>query len=524
MILRRRLAWVFAAFLLALPAMGDDARARDPWFRSGRAAVERARARIGPTAAARNVILFLGDGMGMSTITAARILAGQQAGGPGEEYQLSFERFPHVALVKTYNTDQQVPDSAGTMTAIVSGVKTKAGVLGVGDAVVRGDWTSVAAARVPTLFEEAEERGLATGIVTTARITHATPAACYAHSAHRNWETDALLSHEARKHDFPDIARQLVEFSAGDGIDVVLGGGRVMFLPANAKDPEEPELSGMRFDERNLMAEWQQRHPLGRAIWNQAQFDAVDPRGTRKLLGLFDPSHMEFELDRAHDKGGEPSLSEMTAKAIDILRQSRTGYLLLVEGGRIDHAHHANNAHRALVETIEFARAVQVAIDRTSRTDTLIVVTADHGHPLTMAGYVTRGNPILGKVRENPPDGGAPTLAKDGSGQPYATLSYGLGPGHTGATELQPAGPKQFPHFEPKRYEPAQGRPDLTEVDTTDPGYLQEALVSRYAGTHSGEDVPVFADGPGAELFFGVQEQHYLYHALVEAMARTAEE
>lgn len=521
---RLRPAWALALLLLAPPASGDDARAGDPWFQSGRAAVERARARIGPTPVARNVILFLGDGMGMSTITAARILAGQQAGGPGEEHQLSFERFPHVALVKTYNTNQQVPDSAGTMTAIVSGVKTKAGMLGVGDAVVPGDWASVAQARVPTLFEEAEERGLATGIVTTARITHATPAACYGHAAHRNWETDALLSHEARKHDFPDLARQLVEFSSGDGIDVVLGGGRVMFLPANAKDPEEPDVPGMRFDERDLIAEWQERHPLGRTIWNQAQFDAVDPRGTRKLLGLFDPSHLEFELDRAHDKGGEPSLSEMTAKAIDILRQHETGYLLLVEGGRIDHAHHANNAHRALIETVEFARAVQVALDRTSRTDTLLVVTADHGHPLTLGGYVTRGNPILGKVRENSPDGGAARLAKDGAGQPYATLSYGLGPGNTGATELQPAGPKRFPHFEPQRFEPALGRPDLSGVDTTDPGYLQEALVPLYSGTHSGEDVPVFADGPGAELFFGVQEQHYLYHALVEAMARSAEE
>ncbi|MCP5057745.1 MAG: alkaline phosphatase [bacterium] len=516
--------WAFGLILLALPALGGDVRASDPWFRSGRVAVQSARARVGPTPRARNVVLFLGDGMGMSTITAARIFAGQQAGNPGEEYQLSFERFPNVGLIKTYNTNQQVPDSAGTMTAIASGVKTKAGVLGVNDAVVFDDWASVGPARVPTLFEEAEERGVATGIVTTARITHATPAACYGHAAHRNWETDSLLSHEARKHDFPDLARQLVEFSAGDGIDVVLGGGRAMFLPANAKDPEEPEVPGLRFDERNLMEEWQKRYPLGRAIWNQTQFDAVDPRGTRKLLGLFDPSHMDFELDRSRDKGGEPSLSEMTAKAIDILRQSEEGYVLLVEGGRIDHAHHANNAHRALVETVEFARAVQVALDRTNRAETLLVVTADHSHPLNIAGYVTRGNPILGKARENPLDGSEPKLAMDGAGRPFATLSYGLGPGHTGATDLQPAGPKRFPHYEATSFEPAQGRPDLTEVDTTDPGYLQEALLPRYSGTHSGEDVAVYADGPGAALFFGVQEQHYLYHALVEAMARSADE
>jgi alkaline phosphatase len=518
-------AWLGVSILtLAAPAVAEG-RDEDPWFRAGRAAVEGTRARIGPSGRARNAILFLGDGMGVSTVTAARIFAGQQAGGLGEDHQLSFEALPHVGLVKTYNTNQQVPDSAGTMTAIVSGVKTKAGVLGVGDAVVTGDHKSVAAARVPTLFEEAERAGRATGIVTTARLTHATPAACYGHSAHRDWESDADLSAAARGDGFPDLARQFVEFAAGDGIDVAFGGGRARFLPDHGLDPEDPEETGTRWDERDLMSEWQAAAPGRKTLWNLEQFRKIDPEETGQVLGLFAPSHMSFEVDRAGDRAGEPSLSEMTATALAILERQPGGYLLLVEGGRIDHAHHANNAYRALAETVEFARAVELALRETRREDTLIVVTADHGHPLSMAGYVTRGNPILGHARENRSDGSqAPAL--DGAGRPYTTLSYTLGPGNPGKTPLQPEGPKSFPHYHPTGalpFGPAL-RPDLSEVDTKDPGYLQETMLPLYAGTHSGEDVAVYADGPGAALFHGVQEQSYLYHAMVEAMGLRSDE
>ena len=517
---RWTMAWLAIA-ALPLGARAAD-RSLDPWFQAGRRAVHEARARVGETGRARNVILFIGDGMGLSTITAARIFAGQQAGGSGEDYQLSFERMPHVALLKTYNTNQQVPDSAGTMTAMVCGLKTKAGVLGVDDHVVLGDWTGVASARVPTLFEEAEDRGLATGIVTTTRLTHATPAALYAHSAHRDWETDASLSAEARKHDFPDIARQFVEFAPGDGIDVALGGGRAAFLPSHGRDPEEPERHGLRWDERDLVAEWTAARPGRRSVWSRDQLLALDLATTRQLLGLFDPDHMEFEVDRGADRGGEPSLTEMTGRALDLLARHREGYLLVVEGGRIDHAHHANNAYRALSETVELARAVELALARTRREETLVVVTADHGHPLTLAGYATRGNPILGKVRENTPTGGVEP-ALDGTGLPYGTLGYALGPGYPGRTPLQPAGPKRFPHRDPASFEPGV-RPDLREVDTARPDYLQEAAIPRYAGTHSGEDVPLYAEGPGAGLFHGVQEQSYVYHALVEAMGWTADE
>jgi alkaline phosphatase len=336
---------------------------------------------------------------------------------------------------------------------------------------------------------------------------------------HRDWEDDSRLSDAARRADFPDIARQLLELSHGDGIEVALGGGRSSFLPANARDPEEPERTGARFDERDLAAEWRARFPSSAFVWSREQLEAVDAATTDHLLGLFDPSHMEFEIDRGGDAGGEPSLSEMTAKAIAILSRNPRGFFLMVEGGRIDHGHHAGNAMRALTETIELSNAVRTATLKTSPEETLIVVTADHSHAFTISGYPTRGNDILGKVVENDAEGvaqGAP--AKDRLGLPYTTLGYRNGPGYLGASDAQPEGPKRFPHF-PRRFQGVTaGRPDLKDVDTADSGYLQEAAIPLASDTHGGEDVTIHAGGPGSALFDGVQEQHFIYHAIVEAL------
>jgi alkaline phosphatase len=476
-----------------------DPRADNPWFTSGREEVARARTIAGGPGRAKNVILFVGDGMGISTVTAARILEGQRRGQTGEENRLAFEELPFVAFSKTYSTDMQVPDSAATMTAIVSGVKTLSGVLGVDETVRRGDASSVADAAVPSILEEAERRGLATGVVSTARVTHATPAACYAHAALRSWEDDAELPEAARAAGFADIARQLVELDVGDGIEVALGGGRRHFLPRDVRDPELPSESGHRLDGRDLTREWVERREGAAYVWNRDQLTALDREATHHLLGLFEPGHMRFEADRASDPAGEPSLAEMTAIAIELLERDPDGFFLMVEGGRIDHGHHAGNAYRALTETIAFSDAVRVAREMTGD-DTLIVVTADHSHTLTISGYPSRGNPILGKVAApNWREGGEETLALDEKGRPYTTLSYANGPGHVGGW---------WP-------------PDLEDVDTTAPDYRQAATVPLPSETHAGEDVPVYAGGAGAVLFHGVREQSYLYHAMVEALGWT---
>jgi alkaline phosphatase len=512
----RRMCLLSISLLGLLIARASCAETPEFWFSSGREAVVRAKQTQPVNARARNVILFIGDGMGISTVTAARILDGQNRGGKGEENLLSFERLPYTALSKTYSANQQTADSAPTMSAMMTGVKTNDGFLSVNERAIRRDWKSAKGNEVRTLLEQAETRGMATGVVTTTRVTHATPAACYAHTVDRDWEADADQSAGANAAGYPDIAHQLIEFPFGDGLEVVLGGGRTKFLPENIADPEYPKKHGERKDGRNLISEWTQRGADSVYVWNKAQFDALDTTQVKHVLGLFEPSHLHYEADRRSDAAGEPSLSEMTGKALDILSRSDKGFFLMVEGGRIDHGHHAGNAYRALTDAIELSRAVQVALSRTKESDTLIIVTADHSHTLTIAGYPKRGNPILGKVVE--PGHADKDYAHDLLGLPYTTLSYANGPGYDGESGEQPVGPKRFPHNAHGAKGISAGRADLTDVDTAAPDYLQESLAPLETETHGGDDVGIYARGPMAHLFHGVLEQHVIYHVMAEAL------
>lgn len=487
------------------------------WYRSGAA---RAAGNGAMNGRAKNVILFLGDGMSLTTVAAARILEGQRKGGPGEENQLSWETFPNTALSKTYNTDSQTPDSAGTMTAITTGVKTHMGAIGV-TAGSRNDCADSLQKSALTWLELADSAGMATGIVTTTRLTHATPAATYAHSPERNWENDTDLPAEAKTQGCKDIAQQLMTSRFGKGPTVALGGGRGEYTTVEARDPEYDDKVGQRLDGRDLVEEWRRAHPQGVYAWNKRQLEAADDAPA--LLGLFEPDHMQFDHDRNKGPDGEPSLAEMTTAAIHTLSRNPDGYVLMVEGGRIDHANHYGNAFRALDETIALSDAVKAAAAATSPEDTLIVVTADHSHTLNFVGYPVRGNPMLGKVRGvGGEDGNRDDYARDLNGLPYTTLNYANGPGYVGASNAQEAGPKKFLH-EPSSYDAADGRPDLTSVNTEDPDYLQEATTPLKAETHGGEDVGIWARGPGSEAVRGTVEQNAIYHFIVQATPRLRE-
>jgi alkaline phosphatase len=500
---------IIALFCLVMTSFGQTVQPPFPvkreetpatWQRDGWKAIERAKKEKIRKGKAKNVILFMGDGMGVSTLTAARILEGQLRGESGEENRLSFEEFPFSALSKTYSTNQQTSDSAPTMAAIVTGVKTDEGILSVDQDVVRGDYKTVKGNETKTILEMAEERGLSTGVVSTARLTHATPGACYAHTADRNWESDRDIftrrkdAHEAK---FPDIARQLLEFPYGNGLEVAMGGGRSKFIPSEMADPEYEARKGERMDGRNLPNEWTGKYKNSAYVWNKRQFDAIDPKKTDHLLGLFEPSQMQFSHDRPKDKAGEPSLSEMTSKSIDVLSRNKKGYFLMVEAGRIDHAHHDGNAFRALTDTIELSNAVRTAMSKVNLDETLIVVTADHSHTMTIQGYPVRGNNILGLVREVDDNGNPETgYKKDRFGLPTTTLNYTNGPGYKGE----------------------KGRPDLSKVDTTDPDYLQDAAIPLSDETHGGEDVAIFAIGVNAQLFRGSMEENWTFYIMADAL------
>ena len=500
------------------------------WIDKGQASLDKADRIANNKKKAKNVILFIGDGMGISTVAASRIFEGQSQPGNrgGEEHSLSFEKFPHVALSKTYQVNQQTSDSAPTMSSMMTGVKTNDGELSVGANVKRGELSGkvIDDNKTMTLLEQAEERGMSTGIISTARITHATPAACYAHISNRDWEADSKLPAGSSVN---DIAYQLVNFHKtnlkSDGLEVALGGGRSYFMPDTMADPEDTTKKGLRKD-GDLTAQWTSQYKNADFVFDRSGWDKIDPAKTDHLLGLFESSnHMEYEADRLKDTGGEPSLTEMTEKAIQILKKNPKGYFLMVEAGRIDHAHHSGNAYRALTDTVELSNAVQKAVDMTdsAANDTLIVVSADHSHTFTIAGYPQRGNPILGLVTS--PGKTSPDLAADG--KPYATLSYANGGGFRETRPTLTATP--MTSTTPEKVIPDSTRvaADITDTlnitNTLHPNFTQEATVPFAYGaeTHAAEEVAIYAKGPRAYLFQGTQEQSYIYQVMAKALGIT---
>ncbi len=486
------LAWMTAG---VAGAFAEDARliqGDDPYYKQADAALGAILRQQKNTNRARNVILFVGDGMGFSTVTATRIFEGQQRGVDGESNVLAWEAFPYLAASKTYSADAQITDSAPSAVAMTAGVKTINDVMGLDHTARLDSCEDQKTKHVTTLWEMAETIGMATGAITTARVTHATPGATYSHIANRDWEADANMPAEALSAGCSDIARQLVEMKYGDGLEVALGGGRAYFLPETAQDPEYPgneKKKPRRKDGKDLTKAWLDRYgEKGAYVWNKEQFAAIDPAKTDHLLGLFEPSHMQYEHDRAGDGAGEPSLAEMSEKAIDILSRNPEGYVLLIAGGRIDHASHESNAYRTLSDGVAMNEAVKAVLGKVNLEETLIVVTGDHSHTLTISGYAKRGNPILG-VSVGVDD--EPIYGKDG--KTYTTIGFANGPG--GA-------------------EKPTERPMLTSEETMKPDFVQPSLVPLGSETHGGEDLGIYAIGPWAHLFQGTVEENYTFHVM----------
>jgi len=431
---------------------------------------------------ARNIIFFLGDGMGINTLTAARIYA------VGEDGELTIDTLPESAFVKTFSNDAQVTDSAASMSAYMTGVKQNNGVISMSSdtkaiapvADANGnkqlsrctDGQTNNGRAVPTLAELAKARGMAAGVVTTTSVTDATPAATYAHACHRKVEAD--------------IAAALVPGGAGynaalgaTGLDLVFGGGAQFFAPVAQ--------GGKRADGRNLVNELQARG--WRYAADTRQLQALAANG-QPALGLFAQNHFTYEA--ARDPARQPALAEMTAKAIDLLSRNPNGFFLMVEGGLIDHALHATLAKRALQETVSYDAALKTAIDKMRAIDpglknTLIVATADHDHTLLINGYsprtgkTTPANPgVLGLVRSLPDN--AVRLDKDGA--PFTILGFGTGE---------------------HRVQGSRKEVTLTDAIAAGDDYHQEAVVRTRTGaeTHGGADVYLGAIGANAELFRG---------------------
>ncbi len=452
---------------------------------------------VAPQAASpppKNIIFFLGDGMGMNTLTAARIYA------VGEDGELTLDTLPESAFVKTFSNDAQTTDSAAAMTAYMTGRKVNSGVISMSTDTLSLEPAKDASGNktvsrctngtpTSTLAELAKARGMAVGVVTTTRITDATPAAVYAHACHRSMETD--------------IAAALVPGGAGynaalgaNGIDVILGGGTKTF--------GGPAQGGIRSDGRDLLAEL--RAKGFRTASDTAQLNAIDAASGAPLIGLFAPENLAYDM--ARDRARDPGLAAMASKAIKVLAHNPKGFFLMVEGGLIDLALHDTNAKRALQEVTSFDNVLKATIAQMQGIDpglknTLIVVTADHDHTLLLNGYARRTGKttatepgVLGLVRRV--SDGTPRVDADGA--PFTIIGFGTGE---------------------NRVKGSRGAAvKLTDAAVTADDYHYESVVRTEVGdeTHGGSDVYLGAIGARSESFRGTMDNTRVFE-LIKAAA-----
>ncbi|XP_065363129.1 membrane-bound alkaline phosphatase-like [Calliphora vicina] len=434
---------------------------------------------------AKNIIFFLGDGMSLTTLAATRVYLG------GEEQSLSFETFADTGLAKTYALDRLVPDSACTATAFLCGVKANYGTIGVSGHVMRGDCeaSNNTNYHVESIAKWALDAKRSVGFVTTSRVTDATPAGLYAHTAERDWENDKQVNKDCGDNSaVSDIALQLMQGEVGKRFKVIMGGGKSQFIDEDLYD------EGKRTDGRNLVQDFLNSNTNNVFVETREDMLAVNDFSTKRLLGLFNDGHMKYHLKALDSKKNkQPTLTEMTEKAIQLLSSNNdNGYFLFVEAGRIDTAHHNNKAKLALDETAQLSEAVELARSLTNMEDTLIVVSSDHSHTMSVSGYSQRGNDIF-------------KLASIGEDElPYMTLSYANGPGF-----------KQF--YNTKKHYREDPRDILQALKEEDYDLQFPATAPMDSETHGGEDVPVYASGPWSDIFSGAYEQSTLPYLMAFA-------
>ncbi len=396
--------------------------------------------------APRNVILFIADGCGPASFTFAR----DYLRWKGVEDGLAIDAM-QVGSIHTFSTNSRVTDSAAAATAFACGVKTYNGAIAM----------DTLRQPVATVLEAAEARGMATGLVATSTITHATPASFSAHVPNRGM-TGA-------------IAVQQLE----QGIEVLFGGGRADFMPRKR--------GGKRVDERDLFEE--ARAKGYQVILSRDEFTG-DLRAP--VLGLFSYDQMDFDIDR--DPAQQPSLAEMTAKAIDLLKDDADGFFLMVEGSRIDHAAHANDAAAHLHDILAFDAAIAEAL-AFAREDgeTLVISTSDHETGGLTLGRNIDGQPqytwkpeVIDKIPAS--HGGLLTIARDERAMPCDLL-------------------KQVAEIECTEAEVAEFAKAIAgEANinfTTAEVISRRALVGWTSGGHTAVDVNLYAFGPGRDRFVG---------------------
>lgn len=428
-----------------------------------------------PAVGAKSAILLIGDGMSLAQIYSAQIFAEEVLDG-----SLVLPSIADTAVTTTHSADSMVTDSAAAGTAIHAGHKVDNGSINV---LSDGTWAY-------TLGQAAREAGKSVGMLSTARMTHATPASVYGHDPDRDAENL--------------FAEQMVEFMP----EVALGGGARHFLP-----------DGKREDGRNLIDEMVEMGYTN--VTNAEELQAVDTENTAHLLGLFTSSHMSYEVDRLNENLDEPSLAEMTAVALDVLDNDPEGFFVSIEAGRIDHACHDHDIAGSIHDTLAFDEAVRVALDyQAEHPDVLVVATADHETAGLSLGHGTEYFTTIDSL-----SGVTCSLASLSdmiSDDPANAVALAEGCGLV-LSDDHIAMLGEYP-------------PEAEEVDGMDLGYaytwahyvlaLAEAEMAGVEfgpWAHSGMPVITYAVGPGADMFTGTIDNTDLPQYVAESIGATLE-
>lgn len=454
---------------------------------------------------ARNVILFIGDGLSVGHRTAARILTkGLKEGKYGGE--LVIDDMPAMALISTSGTDAVVTDSANAMSAYTTGHKSCVNALGVYCAANKN---TLDHPKVETIAELAKRRlGMAVGVVTNTEIEDATPA--------------AMIGHTRRRADFNDIVKMYYAAQP----EVILGGGSPNFLPKSTGGSK-------RTDDEDFIAKFK---AAGYAVVStNAEMAAAAAKGeTTKLLGLFNTGNIDGAFDLRIAKKGtvakfpdQPDVVQQTKAALDILSRAPNGFILMVESGRIDKYSHNLDWERSVYDTIMLDNAVKMAKDFAgSRDDTLIIVVADHTHPISIVGTYDDARPgellrdKLGVYADSKVPNYGPV---DADGYPTnvdtsrrLAVVYGAFPDYCDIG-------RPYMDGEPT---PAVAGPD--KKYTANPAICQKPGAVRREGNlpysasqgvHSGDDVVLTAMGPGSERFRGHKPNTFVFRVMAEALA-----
>jgi alkaline phosphatase len=455
---------------------------------------------------AKNVILFIGDGMSIAHRTAARVLSkGIKEGKYGGD--LAIDDMPHMALISTSGSDAIITDSANSMSAYTTGHKSCTNALGVYCALNK---SSLDHPKVETVGELVKRRArMALGVVTTTEIEDATPA--------------GIVAHTRRRLDFNDIVGMFYSVQP----EVMLGGGTPHFWPKSKEGSK-------RTDEIDYIAKFKDAGYVYASTATELMAAGADP-ATSKILGLFNNGNLDGALDRRILKKGtvsrypdQPDLVDQTKIALQLLSKSDNGFMLMVESGRIDKYTHSLDWERAVFDTIMLDNAVQAAKDwAANRNDTLIIVVPDHAHPVSIVGTYDDDRPgmtlrdKLGIYNQSK----FPNYpVSDVDGYPSTVdvsrrlaFVYGAYPDHCTSGKPSVAGENR--PTEPNATKTAM---IANEQTCTAPGaarFTGNLPFTASSGVHAADDVLLTAMGPGAELFRGRMDNTAVFRVIATALA-----